>query len=228
MRDTLTHILTWGRTHFLVSMSILGGVALVIGVGIYLWTAALSPEDPRAPLTTIVREDDWVRGNPQGAKATIIEYGDLACTTCSTFHNTLRQLETEHGSDIAHIFRHFPQTATHPNAEIAAHAAEAAGLQNKFFEMSDALSINQSEWIHESDPRAIFKRYAEELSMDSDQLLLDMESTRIKNRVAAAQEFADSYALKEVPVFFINGTEIPRFRTYPEFRHFILERVYTE
>ncbi len=80
------------------------------------------------------------------AKVTIIEYGDYQCPACGTAAPVMREVSHQYkDKGVSMIFRNFPLTTIHPNALAAASAAEAAGLQNKFWEMHDKLYATQSE-----------------------------------------------------------------------------------
>src|SRR5215469_2709100 len=56
---------------------------------------------------------------------------------------TVDQVRRELGDGLRFVFRNFPLTEMHPNAEHAAEIAEAAGTQNKFWEMHDMLYAHQ-------------------------------------------------------------------------------------
>jgi len=73
-----------------------------------------------------VGEADWVLGNPE-AKVTLIEYSDLECPFCKSFHESMSQLFNEYSNDIRWVFRSFPLTQLHSKAPKEAEAAECAG-----------------------------------------------------------------------------------------------------
>jgi protein-disulfide isomerase len=77
-----------------------------------------------------------VRG-PVGAPV-MIEYADFECPYCAALHTQLAR------HDLRRVFRHFPVRSSHPRAWAAACAAEAAGLQGRFWEMHDLLFSDQS------------------------------------------------------------------------------------
>jgi protein-disulfide isomerase len=188
-----------------------------------------SDSDPNAPRPELnVREDDWVIGDPTTAKAVLVEYSDFECPACGIYHSILGQLKAETGNDLAIVYRHFPLSAIHPNAMLAAHAAEAAGQQGKFFEMHDKLFINQKDWAGRDNAADIFKGYASELGLDTDQFTEDMGSSRIAKKVSESVEEARSLGLRGTPSFFLNGVSIPPVRTYAEFRQSVMSRVYKE
>ena len=81
---------------------------------------------------------DHVRG-PGGAPVTLVEYGDYECPYCGRAEIVVRELLVSFGDDLRYVWRHLPLNDVHPNAQMAAEAAEAAGAQGAFWEMSDRL-----------------------------------------------------------------------------------------
>src|SRR5260370_10054186 len=71
------------------------------------------------------------------------EYGDYQCPPCGQIYPELKQIEHEYGNQVQIVFHHFPLAKMHKNALVAAHAAEAARNQNKFWHMHDPLYRNQ-------------------------------------------------------------------------------------
>ncbi|MEO7723204.1 MAG: thioredoxin domain-containing protein, partial [Chthoniobacterales bacterium] len=99
-----------------------------------------------------------VRGAEQ-APVTIEEFGDYQCPPCGKLAEPLNQIEHDFAGKVRIIFRQFP-LAVHPNARPAAQAAEAAGLQNRFWEMHDLLYREQEAWSKAPAPEGIFVGYA--------------------------------------------------------------------
>src|SRR4051794_10720501 len=70
---------------------------------------------------------------------TLVEYGDYECPACSSFEPTVEQVYEKYSKEIKFQFRNLPLVSIHQNAFAGARAAEAASLQNKFWEMHDLL-----------------------------------------------------------------------------------------
>ena len=102
----------------------------------------------------------------------VIEYADLECPYCARAHLILKQLPVQR------VFRHFPVVSKHPRARMLAAAAEAAGLQGRFWEMHDSLLEDQG---HLDDPH--LWRRAEELGLDLDRFEADRRSDQVAERV---------------------------------------------
>src|SRR5690349_8292607 len=81
---------------------------------------------------------DHVLGT-EAQKVVLIEYGDFQCPGCGSMYPTVHELTEKYKDKLTFIFRNLPLTTLHPNALAAATAAEAAGLQGKFYEMYDML-----------------------------------------------------------------------------------------
>src|SRR5438874_10340520 len=89
----------------------------------------------------VSEERDHVQGSPD-APATLLEYGDYECPFCAAARPVIRQVQAAMGDGMRFVFRNFPLSTVHPNAEQAAEAAEAAGAQGAFWEMHELLFAN--------------------------------------------------------------------------------------
>ena len=143
-------------------------------------------------------EIDHVRG-PTAARVTLLEYGDLECPYCGQAEPVIRELLTDFG-ELRYVWRHLPLNDVHPNAQLAAEAAEAAAAQGRFWEMHDALLSHQG---------ALKLRdllgYAEELGLDVERFREHLRRRKGVSRVAQDVESADLSGVTGTPSFFING-----------------------
>jgi protein-disulfide isomerase len=114
--------------------------------------------------------EDHVRG--PGAATLVIEYADFECPFCAALSARLDQ------SPVRRVFRHFPVRSSHPRAWAAACAAEAAGLQGRFWEMHDLLFADQGRL---EDPH-LWQR-AERLALDLARFDADRRSEAVIRRV---------------------------------------------
>src|SRR5207244_12870570 len=131
-------------------------------------------------------ESAHIRGNP-GAPVTLEEYGDFQCPPCGMFSAFLGQLEKEYDSRLRVVFRNFPLTM-HEHAHEAALAAEAAGLQGRFWEMHDVLYREQESWTKAPNVRELFESYAGTIGLDIDKLKKEVDSEQVKARVEADRQ----------------------------------------
>ncbi len=89
-----------------------------------------------------VGPQDHVQGNPD-APIELVEYGDFECPFCGQAYDSVKAVQAALGDDLRFVFRNFPLAQAHPHALAAAQAAEAAGLQGRFWEMHDVLFEHQ-------------------------------------------------------------------------------------
>jgi Na+/H+ antiporter NhaA len=183
-------------------------LASVLTWTVYRVTALLSP-DRRARallgdskfiqdlIPEVDPERDHIRG-PANAPITVIEFGDFECPYCGRAEPVVRDLLTD--SDVRYIWRHLPLTDVHPQAQLAAEAAEAAAAQDAFWPMHDLL-LNRQDELRVSD----LLRYADELRLDQDRFHDDLKRHVHAARIAQDVESADLSGVSGTPTFFING-----------------------
>lgn len=148
-----------------------------------------------------------VRGEAS-APVTIEEFADFQCPPCGVLHTEMKKIEEEYGPRLKVVFRNFPVVALHKHALQAAHAAEAAGAQGRFWEMHDMLFVNQSQWDKADDVRPIFSDYARSLNLDVQRFNTDMDGTEVSRRILNDQDRARLLRVKGTPTLFINGRQV--------------------
>ena len=148
-----------------------------------------------------------IRGDAS-APVTLEEFGDFECPPCAALHPELKKIEAEFGPQLKVIFRHFPLAQMHKNAVAAARAAEAAGRQNRFWEMHDMLYENQNVWKNDADTRVRFAGYAAALGLNVQQFQADMDAPAVMERVIADQMRGRSLGVEGTPTLFLNGREL--------------------
>ena len=146
---------------------------------------------------------------PANAPVHIEEFGDFECPPCGLFHPILEQMEGEFGDKIQVTFREFPLVPPHQHALAAASAAEAAGLQGKFWEMHKLLYDRQNSWKGQFDVRPVFEGYAKEIGLDVDRYNRDVGSDLVQQRIFQDGKRGHSLGVKGTPTVFMNGREVP-------------------
>jgi Na+/H+ antiporter NhaA len=144
-------------------------------------------------------ERDHIRGPRDGTLVTLVEYGDFECPFCGRAEPALRELLREHG-ELRFVFRHLPLTEVHPHAESAAEAAEAAALQDAFWEMHDLLMDHQGALSFRD-----LVGYARQLGLDTERFSADLRRHAGAYRVAEDVDSADLASVAGTPTLFING-----------------------
>jgi protein-disulfide isomerase len=152
-------------------------------------------------------EPQHIRGD-SNAPVVLEEFGDFECLPCSIVWTVLEKLENDYGNRLVVVFRQHP-LKMHRFALDAARAAEAAGLQGKFWEMHDTLYRNRATWVPAAYVGPYLNEYATELGLDLDRFKADMDGEQVAKRIAADQDRGESLNVDRTPVLFINGEQIP-------------------
>ena len=183
-------------------------VAAIGAVWLFSRTSPLStparptPSDSSAPGA----QPPHVRGNAS-APVTVEEFADFQCPTCGALYPEVKKIEGEFGDKLKVIFRELPLLPMHEHALMAAQAAEAAGLQGKFWEMHDLLYENQTKWVAEKDLVPVFADYAKQIGINPDQFMKDLNGESVAQRIFQDGKRAHSFGLRGTPSFFVNGKE---------------------
>jgi protein-disulfide isomerase len=155
------------------------------------WTAALT--------LPVSEERDHIQGRADAA-VTLLEYGDYECPYCGAAYPILKDVQARAGELLRFVFRNFPITTSHPHAERAAEAAEAAGAQGRFWEMHDTLYENQSRLADEH-----LHGYAEQLGLDVG--TFDRELAEGVHLPRIHEDFMSGVrsGVNGTPTFYVNG-----------------------
>ena len=209
-------LLFWGITTIIIAGSIAGMVWVVKS------SSLTRPGQTVAALT----KQDWIRGDPAVAKVTLIEYGDFQCPACGGYYPVLKQLETEFGSKLAVVFRHFPLTQ-HANEPPAARATEAAGAFGKFWEMHDMIYEHQQDWSDARDAETIFQNYAAALGIDRAAFIEETKKSEHQAKVDRDFQSGLDAGINSTPTFFLNGIKLSNPTSLNAFRDTIAEAIAT-
>ena len=142
---------------------------------------------------------DHARG-PEHAPVILVEYGDFECPYCGRAEPVIREILEARGVDVQYVWRHLPLTDVHPNAQLAAEAAEAAAAQGAFWRMSDVL-FHRLRDFRDADVVS----FAQGLELDMDRFNKDLTHHAFSARIAQDMEYADLSGVSGTPTFFING-----------------------
>jgi protein-disulfide isomerase len=146
---------------------------------------------------------------PANAPAQLEEFGDFECPPCGLLHPILGEMHKEFGDQLRITFREFPLVPTHQHALAAASAAEAAGLQGKFWEMHDLIYENQKSWHETFDVRPIFEGYAKQIGLNIERYKTDVNSNAVAERIFQDGKRGHALGVKGTPTVFLNGREVP-------------------
>ena len=191
-------------------VSVLGTFLLLFGV----YKLVNQPIQTDFPQVKQLKANDHTKWSSD-KKNLLIEYSDFQCPACKNAHNILKDIEASGSADfsitkkVTFVYRHFPLSQIHNKANVAAYAAEAAGKQDKFWEMTDLLFDNQQTWKESNNPQQEdFVNYAKELKLDLEKFKKDSDSSEVKNQVAEDLKDADQMGINSTPTFFLNGQKV--------------------
>ncbi|MFN2577790.1 MAG: DsbA family protein [Pyrinomonadaceae bacterium] len=206
---------------FLIILVVLGGA---LGVSLKLWKSRGAPNTNAEPtfatnLAPPAGASNGTNSSPPdqnsagltkpnvkvSSPVVLEEYGDYQCPPCGQLYPELKQIEKEYGNQLQIVFHHFPLMKIHKNALVAAHAAEAARNQKKFWEMHDLLYRNQKEWVDLADPRPTFVSYAQQLGLNVDEFNRDLESNLIDQKITADIQRGTSLGVTGTPTVFLDS-----------------------
>jgi protein-disulfide isomerase len=160
----------------------------------------MSRTEWEAYLTVPVTEGrDHIQGHAD-APVTLVQYGDYECPYCGEAYPIIKEIQSEMGERLRFVFRNFPISTSHPHAEQAAEAAEAANAQGKFWEMHDLLYERQQNLTNED-----LHRYAEELGLDVERFDKEMAEHVQAQRVHEDFMSGVRSGVNGTPTFYING-----------------------
>ncbi len=197
---------------------------IILGLfGILAYSKHKNPRTDQANQSNAQPSENKVGAGNKGV--TLTEYGDFQCPACGQYFPVVEQIRKTYGDDITFQFRNFPLVQLHPNAFIASRAAEAAGRQNKFFDMYELLYQNQQAWSASQNPTPILESYAEQLGLNMGQFKSDMMSSSIADTINADVKEAHSKNVESTPTFFINGEKIKNPAGLDEFKQVIDEAI---
>ena len=153
-----------------------------------------------AVLTVPVDEGrDHIQG-PADAAVTLVQYGDYECPYCGEAYPIVKEVQSKMGERLRFVFRNFPISTSHPHAEQAAEAAEAADAQGRFWDMHDLLYENQRH-LRDEDLRA----YATQLELDLERFDKEMAEHVHAERIHEDFMSGVRSGVNGTPTFYVNG-----------------------
>jgi protein-disulfide isomerase len=193
---------------------IIFGVLVITVFGILIFnnrdsSVDVDKMDPQKVVTSTKKEEvipDHLFGS-ESKKVVLFEYGDYQCPGCAAAHPKLKAVTEHYKEQLTFIFRNFPLTTIHPNALAAATAAEAAAMQNKFWQYHDKLYESQDDWsTADTDKRgAIFKKYAKELGLNEKQFEKDLANNAIARKIDTDQALGKKAGAQATPTLILAG-----------------------
>lgn len=184
-------------------------VAIVlIFVGIFALSGGKSDNSGGSKSDSVKATNHTKGAGTTGVK--LVEYGDFQCPYCEQYSPTVDSILQEYGDKITFQFRNFPLQNLHKNAFAAARAAEAAGLQGKYWEMHDTLyqASNWQDWSESNDATKFFETYASQLGLNSAQYKKDFASSKVNDLINADMAAGNKLGITGTPTFFVDGKQV--------------------
>ena len=200
---------------------IVATLLIVVGGAIFMGGSQTPSTSSQKIDTTLLIKKTSHQTAPS-AKNQLVEFGDYQCPACGAYHPIVKKIIQTYGSKLTVVFRNYPLTQ-HKNARIAAEAAEAAGIQGKFWEMHDMIYENQDKWSESDKPLEIFSEYAKSLGIDVSVFQKDVDEKKYENIITGDQSDGNAAGVNSTPTFFLNGEKVDTnsIRDYPSFKTLI-------
>jgi protein-disulfide isomerase/uncharacterized membrane protein len=208
---------------------LVGGTVLAVAGG--TWAAARTPAGVTTVAEVQARDPQFYRWytrlpvrpageltapgchtkGPSNATFAIVEFSDFQCPFCAQAFRDIRDL-MQRRPDVVLVFRHFPLDTTcnsgvsrsmHPDACLAACAAECAGQQGHFWEYHDALFEN-----HDHLEREDLFRYARDMRLEIPAFRTCLDDPATRARVGEDTQAGARAGVTSTPTIFINGRTV--------------------
>ena len=144
-----------------------------------------------------ISEQDHSQGAVD-ASVVLVAYGDYQCLSCCEVYRMIQTIQRK--VQLRFVFRHFPRTSIHSQAQQAAEASEAAAAQDQFWQMHDTLFDHQSMLSS-----GYLLEYANQIQLNINQFLQEMTDHVHTERVAKHIQGAIQSGVSSAPALFING-----------------------
>lgn len=179
----------------------------------------VSLKEPARPRFTVAMDNQPMRG-PADAPVTIVEFSDFQCPFCSKAEQTVAEVMKTYPTQVRLVYRDFPLTSIHPNAQAAAEAADCAYQTGKYWEYHDDLFQNQTKLSRED-----LVKYAETVGLDAKRFADCLDGGRGKAGVELDKRDGNRLGVTGTPTFFINGRRLSGAQPLESFKKAIDEEL---
>jgi protein-disulfide isomerase len=154
---------------------------------------------------------DHIQGD-ENAQCTLVEYGDYECPHCGAAYPIVKRLQKHFGKRLRFVYRNFPLSQIHPQAESAAETAEFAASKGKFWEMHDLLFENQTQLGPD-----LYAELSEKLGLAENELQEALATNKYQAHVRADFAGGVRSGVNGTPTFFIDGERYDDSFDFPTF-----------
>lgn len=190
------------------------GIVLLFAIlyGVY----ALIGGGPDASLLLKVKTEKPVSRTlwNKDAQHTLVVFSDYQCPACKAYHEFLSQSEASSSPTIAvtknvsFVFRYFPLYQIHKHAFALSYAAEAAGKQGKFKEITNRLFADQVQFEGMTDIKSYLAKVAKDLKLDEKKFMSDMEDKALQSVIQDDLALGEKLQVNATPTFFLDGEQL--------------------
>lgn len=205
----------------LMGITVVGICAAFVVATNYMAPKVVSVPDEATP---IVSNDRLIasyspRIGSDMAKVKVVEFLDPECESCAALYPVVKGLTQEFSQDVQLVVRYM---LFHSNSKLAALATEAAGRQEKYWEMQQIL-FTRNEWTHQKEPQTQkFESYATELGLDLEKFRADMKDSGLLANIEKDFSEGREIGVKGTPTFFVNGKMVQSL-SYQDMRAAIIQ-----
>jgi len=178
-------------------MGVFGFTALLIVLALIIFSRPAKP----LPQEELILPDSQATGSAQ-AKTWLVEFSDFQCPACKAFSGEVASLIKKYPDKLLVVYRHFP-LSQHPEARNAAVAAEAAGVQGKFWEMERLLFNSQDELS-----AAKYASLAADLNLDLNEFSQSLNDRKLTDKIQADVDYGNRIGINSTPTFYFNGIKL--------------------
>lgn len=175
------------------------------------------------PLRMEVESEDRPFMGPSDAPVTIVEFSDFECPYCSRMAKTIKKVASDYSESVKLVFRQFPLTRIHSNAQKAAEAALCAADQGKFWEMHDLMFEDQKKLKVED-----LKEKAVSLGLRKEEFDQCLDSSKHAEVVSSDLYDGVRAGVSGTPTMFVNGRPLSGQVPYERLTQIIEEELATE
>jgi protein-disulfide isomerase len=182
-------------------------IGVAAGAAVYFSRASDKPAATLPMPTNVDLKGGGHFRGPENAQVTLVEFGDYQCPSCGAYHPYIKEILSRYPDKLRLEFHHFP-LAQHRNAVLAAMSAEAAGEQNHFWEMHDALYEHQREWSEDPNAETYMIALAGQIGLDVNKFMQSIRSPATQDRILQDVVRSNKLQLDETPSFLIDGQRV--------------------
>lgn len=150
-----------------------------------------------APKT--IQVEGFAQKGAASPKYQLVEYADFECGHCKSTAPVLDVLVKKYPESVQVVFKHFP-LSFHTQARRAAAAAEAAGMQGRFWEMHNAIFATQNMLSDE-----LILGHAKAIGLDVEKFRKDWNAPSTVAKVEQSRAEGEELGVQATPAVYVNG-----------------------